>query len=452
MVVKDRRLEHWVVGVAMAIAVAGCEPATGTIGPVASPTQVPAVGTGSPPPGPTADAATDTLLPSDTATPVVPCLDGQPGRLANPSFENQRIKATLFFSGQARDGTVWYNCYAAPNLGLYTVNPADQRHLQWSVTSGNRDFALDQMVEAGLNVVSMSSWGEDSLPCTTGWPLVAPMQTAPGSHDQLFAAAVGQPLLVMPFIESRNDWAFRDEFPRAADGRVAPGTVTQINNLVTRYLLNPDHPEWADQWVQVCDQNLEPRYAVTIIHASSDCLGPADHAAFAAGFDLVAQEVYAATGVKVGFFIDPLPPGSNAPGVFKPSPEGTGPLLAATGSVIGVQAFIPEIWMPGATDGAQLLAYKRDFSQRWSVSGLTFLMDISPGYDASVVFPGSIQYGFTAEWRNELASMIADYGQDGLVYNSWNGYTEGMAGVPTLEYGDTCYRWLQTLCAAVDAR
>ena len=34
------------------------------------------------------------------------------GRLANPGFENQRIKATLFFAGQARDGTIRYNNFS----------------------------------------------------------------------------------------------------------------------------------------------------------------------------------------------------------------------------------------------------------------------------------------------------------------------------------------------------
>jgi hypothetical protein len=32
--------------------------------------------------------------------------------------------------------------------------------------------------------------------------------------------------------------------------------------------------------------------------------------------------------------------------------------------------------------------------------------------------------------------MVADFGEDGLVYNSWNGYTEAMAPVPTGEFGD----------------
>lgn len=374
------------------------------------------------------------------------CQPRQWGRLANPGFENQRIKTTLFFAGQARDGSSPYGCTPAPNLSLYTVHPLDERHLNWSVSRENRDFALNEMVEAGINVVTMSSWGERFLPCDAGWAKYAPMQTAPQAHDELFEAAAGKPLLIMPLIESRDkEWNFRGEFPRTRDG-VAPGTVSQITELIERYLKN-GHPEWASRWARVYDRNGEPRYAVVIIHASSELLYPNEHQAFAAGFDLVAEEVFKATGVKVGFFIDPLPPGTNAPGRFKPDPEATGPFLRRTNAILGIQGFIPEVWTE-LTDDAALIAWKRDFSRRWSESGIPFLMDVSPGYDAHLVFPeGHPPYGLNAAWQEALTEMVADFGQDGLVFNSWNGYTEGMAAVPTREYGDTFYRWLQRLNA-----
>ena len=158
-----------------------------------------------------------------------------------------------------------------------------------------------------------------------------------------------------------------------------------------------------------------------------------------------------ATGVKVGFLIDPLPPDSNAPGVFRPNPEKSGAALLETDAILGIQAFIPEIWVSGSPDDVQLMAWKRDFARRWSATGVPFLIDISPGYDASIVFPDSITYGFSAEWRDTLTGMVKDFGQDGLVFNSWNGYTEGMAAVPTQEHGDVAYRWLQASCTLVDA-
>ena len=382
-------------------------------------------------------------------TDMFPKLPGVWGRLANPGFHNKAIEATLFFSGQARDGSQYYECTPPDETWRYTVHPIDPRHLNWSANPTNPDFALGNMEAAGLNVVSMSSWGEDFLPCTSGWSISAPMQTAPGSHDELFEAAGNHDLVVIPLIESRGDWTLRDEFPVDANGDVAPGAVSQIVNLIERYLLNPEHPEWANRWAQVWDQSGQPRYAITFIHASSNHIRAGGDAGFAQGFDLIADEVFDQTGILVGFFIDPLPPNSNAPGLFKPSPESTGPELLKTESMLGIQSYIPEIWLSGSPSEAELIIYKYDYSLRWSQTGLPFLMDVSPGYDANIVFPDSIVYGFTLDWQNALTQMVHDFGQDGLVYNSWNGYTEGIAAVPTYEYGDKYYHWLQMLCNMV---
>ena len=146
-------------------------------------------------------------------------------------------------------------------------------------------------------------------------------------------------------------------------------------------------------------------------------------------------------------FIDALPPGTNAPGNFKPDPEATGPFLYGTDAVLGVQCFIPEVWTGRRWDW-YLLRWKHDFSRRWYDTGIPFIMDVSPGYDNHLVFPlNAFRYGHTAAWRKALTGMVADFGSNGLVYNSWNGFTEGMAAVPLREpeFGDVDYRWLQSL-------
>jgi len=168
------------------------------------------------------------------------------GRLANAGYRNQRVRTTLFFAGQARDGSVSSDgIQAAPNLDKYTVHPANHRHLEWSVRQENRDFALTSMVDAGINVVTVSTWGEGFLK-NVGWMLNAPMQTSSTAIDQVYEAAVAKPLLIMPLIESRGDWAFCDEFPRWVDGQVAPGLVSQIKDLIRRHLQNPEQPKWAE--------------------------------------------------------------------------------------------------------------------------------------------------------------------------------------------------------------
>lgn len=370
---------------------------------------------------------------------------GRWGRLANPGCENRRIKTTLFFAGQARDGSAPYDCQPRPNLSLFTVHPQDARQLNWSVKRANRDGTLNEMVGAGINVVTMSSWGEQSQPCTAGWAADAPMQTAPAANDELFAAVGGQSLLIMPLLESRAGWAFRDEFPTDQDGRTAPGTVRQINALVRRYLQAPAHPEWAGCWARVYDRGGEPRFAVVLIHAASQRLAADDHEVFADGLNRVAEEVFRATQVKVGFFLDALPPGTNAPGRFRPTPEGTGPFLRRANAVLGIQCFLPEVWLGQRTE-RERREWKRDFAARWHRTGLPFLMDVSPGYDNHLVFPDHrLRYGFDDAWREALTAMVRDFGEGGIVFNSWNGYTEGMAAVPTREHGDAFYRWLRSL-------
>ena len=362
------------------------------------------------------------------------------GRLANPGFEGHAIKATLFFPGQAKDGTKPYECAAPGNLFLYTVHPSDDRHLKWAESLTNQTFAVDQMADAGINVIAMSVWGEAFLPCSTGWSPWAPMQCSPQAHDELFTAAVGKHVLIVPFIESRADWSFRDEFPTFG-GQVAPGTVSQIVHLIERYLKNRSRSQWANKWARVYDQSGAPRYAVALIHASSNRLSAYEHAAYAAGFDRVAQEVFNRTGVNVGFLIDALPPNTFAPGTFRPSWRSTGPYLKGSASILGIMCFIPEIWV-GSSNETHLINWKRDFSNGWASTGIPFLMDVSPGYDAHLVFPNSVRYGLSLTWMSALMGMVRDYGQDGMVYNSWNGYTEGMAAMDLREFGGVFHRWL----------
>jgi hypothetical protein len=215
-------------------------------------------------------------------------------------------------------------------------------------------------------------------------------------------------------------------------------------NFINRYLKNLSHPEWAEKWARVYDQRGEERYAIVIIHVASNLLSSGDHAAFAAGFDAIADEVFQLTGTKVGFFIDALPSGTNAPGAFKPSPEATGPYLKNTQSLLGIECFVPEIWI-GSSDTALVIQWKRDFSRRWFQTGIPFLMDVSPGYDARYVFPNSARFGLTVEWLCQTAQMTQDYGQAGIVFNAWNGYGESLVALPTREYGSLFYDWLRSL-------
>ena len=428
------------------------------------------------------------------------------GRLANPGFTGKPIKTTLFYAGRPLDGIGNTNdngCGPIPNVtNIYSVYPQDPRHLNWEdlanpTSSSNRDFALQSMVDAGLNVVSMSSWGESWLPCVVscpevpaadcacqrftcvstvprcfligtnqqclvGWYGSANMQVTQVAKNQVFDAALGKPLLIIPFIESRfdYDWNFHDEFPYDVNGNLSPGLISQIIDLINLYLLHPANPQWPQQWARVYDQDGQERYAVAIVQVATYRLSQNDpnaHSSFANGFDAVAQYIYSSTGINVGFFIDPIAPDPTSTftctnniilaethsvygSTFKPVPELTAPYLRLQKSILGIQCFSPEGWIDGnlgsgyTVNECYKLAWKQDFSQRWFSTGIPFLQDVTPGYDSTLLFAnrdgGLKRWGYDDYWRNGLTQLVQNYGRAGMVYNAWNGYPEGLAAMP----------------------
>jgi len=164
--------------------------------------------------------------------------DGVWGRLANPGFENQPIKSAFFFTGSSRNGVPFYEYNPSPNTGLYTIHPSDPRHLKWSESQANRTFAVDAMIDAGVNVVNMSYWGPRG---TDNWAYWAPMQTSMFSHDELFQTTIGKGILVAPYIETcaampnSPAFSFLDDFPGDLSDP-SPKLVAHVKDLIDRYI------------------------------------------------------------------------------------------------------------------------------------------------------------------------------------------------------------------------
>jgi len=361
------------------------------------------------------------------------------GRLANAGFTGKPMKSAFFFTGSWRDGSQQYEFPAAANHQLYSIHPTDQRHLHWSDTAANRDCAIDRMVEAGVNVVNMSYWGERGL---DRWTKFAPMQTSTYSHDELFDATIGRKILIAPYIESTPEWKFLDDFPGTSQ-RPCPGLVSQIKDLADRYLKNPKNRAWSKKWARMYDRFGNERYIVSIIHVASNRQDVSDEN-FAAAFDRVAAQIFKETGIQVGFTLDILPPKTNAPGWYKATPDKTGPWLKRQASILAIQCFIPEIWL-GISDENKLINWKRGFSKSWTLTGIPFIQDVSPGYDARNIFPKSVIYGNNTFWRNSQTKLINMLNAKGITFNAWNGYTEGFAGVPTEEHGDANFVWAKEI-------
>jgi hypothetical protein len=290
----------------------------------------------------------------------------------------------------------------------------------------------------------MSYWG---LPGTDNWAYWAPMQSSTASHDELFNAALGKEILIAPYIESfaqtENDdgFSYADDFP-GTYANPAPLLVSMIEDLVNRYLVNPANAQWPSKWARVYDQDGLERYLVSIIHVASNQASVTDQA-FAAGFDRVAEVVFENTGIHVGFALDVLPPDNYAPGNFKATPGSTGSWMAQQESVLAIQCFLPEIWTGMSNENA-LINWKRNYLISWKNTGIPLIHDLTPGYDAHILFPSSPVYGNTQSWRDLQSQAISDFGSQSLTFNAWNGYTEGMAGMSTEQYGDDSYIWMCT--------
>jgi hypothetical protein len=112
---------------------------------------------------------------------------------------------------------------------------------------------------------------------------------------------------------------------------------------------------------------------------------------------------------------------------FTPLAENTGPWLREQASFLAVQAFIPEVYR-GTSNEEDLLEFKQDYLQGWIDQRLPVMLDVDPGYDAHVVFPRSESWGNHRGWREPLDSLRR-LAVKGIVFYTWNGYTEGYAAL-----------------------
>ncbi len=373
---------------------------------------------------------------------------GQPvwGRLANPGFENEPVKSTFFFTGNSKNDVQYYEEFPGNNLGLYTVHPSDDTNLRWSEDTAYQAFVIDDMISSGINVVNMSIWGTRG---TDNWAYWAPMQTSTYSHDELFNIALSRNIVIAPYLESAAEsptgdpeFSFMDDFP-GNPANPAPNTVDFIEDLINRYILYPDNPLWQQKWAKAYDQTGTARYMICIIHAASTEPGITDQA-FAEGFDRLADTIYNHTGVRIGFTLDILPHHIAIADQFRANPELTGPFLAQQESILGIQCYIPEVFL-GMEHEAFITRWKHQFSSRWIHTGIPFIQDISAGYDSHIVFPGSVIYGNNDAWRTANGEIVYKLLSEGITFNTWNGYTEGYAGMPTSEFGTGTYLWINDL-------
>lgn len=355
-------------------------------------------------------------------------------------------------------GVYFFPGEAAENLALYTTHPllADDQH--WNSDPSSHARVIDRIATTHANTVVMSYWSN-----MRQW---SPMVVDDTSVVSVLDAVHGRGLVILPVIEGGYDakhpeiphWEFAQDFPRATPGGpTAPGLIDRIGRLVEIFRGR------LDLWARFYDRDGQPRYAVQVLHACSDLAGTTD-ASFAQGFADVAGQVESDStydNIRIGFMLDLI----SAHTAYVAAPASAGPWLEPQPSVLAVSGFESEVFsgkvVKGPLGGSpadnnasnleNLADWKRAAVGDWAATGLPVILDVSNGFDGRFVWKqsGSGFWGDNLEytddrWRNWMSELkgprIA-----GITFDTWNGYTEGYAAVPSFEHSDTVYNWLTDL-------
>jgi hypothetical protein len=369
------------------------------------------------------------------------------GLLANPGFDGRPVKGIYFFPGEGD-----------ANQTLYTTHPTLGADMSWNSNPGTRSFVMTRLALTNANTVVMSYWGTMKQ-----WsPMILDQTSVPGVLDGVLGVQRHH-LVIMPALESGSDskhpelpqWDFPTIFPHSNNGgvAVAPGLLDKIGELVALF---HDH---MDLWAQLYDREGKPRYAINIIHASSSTMQQllgtdADDKQFATAFDAIAFYAEVKYRILVGFTLDTI---GGAP--YSATPKEAGAVFEKTSSILAIQGFESEVFSRMTHSGdnnadnniARMADWKRDATRDWVATGVPVILDVSNGFDGRKVWaqvPGGPGWWgdnmkYTDDrWRNWMSELKGP-GIKGIVFDTWNGYTEGYAAAPSEEHGTVVYDWLR---------
>jgi len=378
--------------------------------------------------------------------------------LASPELDGQPVKGVYFFPGELQ-----------ANVRLYTTHPLNPDDEHWNSDPTGRTRVIDRMIASHVNTVVMSYW--------SNMPQWSPMFLEPTSGlnpisdsvTKVLDAVQGRPLVVIPAIEVGFDpahpkiphWEFQKDFPPPGGGPVLPGLVSRIGQLAELFRGR------MDLWARLYDRKGEWRYAIQILHVCSDVPGTTD-IQFANAFKDVAAQVQEIYHIPIGFMLDTI---ADAECAYVASPSRAGSLLEQQPSVLTVNGFVSEVFSDKVINGPRcfdpnwrncqphdnnvdnlekLADWKRRAVDDWVRTGLPVILDVSNGFDGRIVWSNNEEgTGFWGDnmnytddrWRNWMSELKGS-GVKGITFDTWNGYTEGYAAVPSREHGQTVYNWL----------
>jgi hypothetical protein len=374
------------------------------------------------------------------------------GLLANPGIAGQPVKGVYFFPGETRD------------TSLYTANPTNTVDEHWLSDPASRPGVIDHIVALHVNTIVLSYW--------SNMPQWAPMDPGPTPLQDVVAAAVSKPAVIMPALESGSDpdhpqiahWEFHADFPygagAATTANLAPGLLLRVRQVIAAF--GPH----MDKWAQITDRNGVARHAIFILHAYADRVpsvaGKSADQVFAEAFQAVADEIDRTDHVKIGFTLDTIP---GPLGTYTARPGQAGPALERVAAVLAIQGYASEVFsgkvinsLPNAPPHDNnkdnlypIVDWKAAALHDWVATHVPVIYDVSSGFDGRFVWKSKgtgfwgDNFDYTDDrWRNAL-SQFKGNGIAGITFDTWNGYTEGYAAAPTREHGTTIYDWVRDL-------
>jgi hypothetical protein len=424
---------------------------------------------------------------------VVPAL-----RLANPEFAGQKLRGVYYFPGDGVAAPCDASLAAVRNYATqYSVFPTDFRELRTDTDPAAGAFSFASVAGTGANVVALSFWGRADMGAADA-SRFSPMRVTSSpvfdpSIDSFSHAAVqarNAGMLYFPAIESGTDssverCSYSQGYEFGCDLRTgARELLRRVDSLVLYAMIGG----YVDRWATVSRNGETPRHVIQLVHANP--AEPWTDTAYTRILDAVAADIdsrYA--GFPIGFVLD-LP--ANDPNA--PSPQAAGTSFARSSSILGIMPYASEVfgpalaqrsaprkvvcdrtgcYLPGCLRSSTKCALsttdcrkdpdvapvdntskfaeasdeKRDRMAAWRATGLPVILDATNGMDGRFVWaPQGSQYygdnfgGIDDRWRNEM-SVLNTFASDGVILQTWNGFTEGWAMAPSYEYGTTAYLW-----------
>jgi hypothetical protein len=386
------------------------------------------------------------------------------GLLATPGYENQPPKGVYFFAGDPIA------------QGLFTSDSEKRgRDYAWTnstkVGSDARDQIVTEIRDLGANVIFTPYYGD--------FQQFLFLNNSKKAFMDIFYASrnVNGPLIV-PSLETANKDG-QPVFDTVRD--ISPLGETAIN-WVTDLVKTIVDGGVQNKWAQIYDRNGVARYAIQISEAGSlapkcprdsnnieACNAEADRRYVQSLEDLQAQ-VQLRTGgqrdgrtgvitggILIGFVLTPVESVFHY-SIIQSNPDRL-PILTDCNSCLAILPYFTELprtfqecvaYAPDDFRGFidcdragridNLARFKKDRTKLWVNSGTPYYLDLDSGYDAHLVFnertPGKSvnsvwgeTYDYYDPWRNSQSELKGHQGDgnkapSGVVYNSWNGYTE----------------------------